>query len=181
MDYMDIVNRKRVGLWNVPFVRSAYLIKGSLINYPPSPNQVSDFTSDSGLEPDMSFCANLRDAGVFMHTLNRWEFGHLVHADAFKTDHLHNELWEMVTNRWDWEKRYLHPNYSGNFAEDAVLEEPCPLVYWFPIISHRFADDFVAEMENYGKWSHGSHKVGEQKVLTTVVPQFCSMLLVVGH
>ena len=26
-DYMDIVNAKRTGLWNVPFVNSVYLIK----------------------------------------------------------------------------------------------------------------------------------------------------------
>jgi hypothetical protein len=31
-DYMDIVQNRRQGLWNVPYISSAYLIRGSFIH-----------------------------------------------------------------------------------------------------------------------------------------------------
>ena len=31
-DYMDIVQNRRMGLWNVPYISSAYLIKGPFIH-----------------------------------------------------------------------------------------------------------------------------------------------------
>ena len=43
---------------------------------------------------------------MFIYASNRVEFGHLIHADGFETSHLHNDLWAMATNRYDWEKRY---------------------------------------------------------------------------
>ena len=161
-DYMDIVNSKRRGLWNVPFISAAYLIKGSLINdaWERRPNFVNGM-----LDADMAFCANLRAAGVFMYASNRMEFGHLIHTDGFDTSHLNNELWEIGTNRYDWEKRYLHSNYSQNVEEEATFEQPCPDVYWFPIVSDRFADELVAEMEHYGRWSDGSNSVKELRKL----------------
>ena len=80
-------------------------------------------------------------------------------ADEFKTHHLHNELWELGKNRWDWEARYIHEEYANMFVENANFSQPCPDVYWFPIVTERFADELVAEMENYGKWSDGSNSV----------------------
>ena len=89
----------------------------------------------------------------------RVRFGHLIDADEFSTEHLHNELWEISRNRWDWEQRYIHENYSQSLEENAVLQQPCPDVYWFPIVTERFADELVAEMEHFGKWSDGSNNV----------------------
>ncbi len=63
------------------------------------------FTS-SLLDSDMALCADLRSKGVFLHASNRLDWGHLVNADDFPTEHTHNELWELERNRWDWEKRY---------------------------------------------------------------------------
>ena len=157
MDYMDIVNNNRRGLWNVPFISSIYLIKGEFMhNSPPEtrPNLLHE-----SLDADMALCRNLRDAGVFFYVSNRANWGHLVNADNFKTDHLHNELWEIETNRYDWDTRYLHPDYSKSLEEGATLIQPCPDVYQFPIVTKRFTKDFVAEMENYGKWSDGSNQV----------------------
>ena len=53
----------------------------------------------------MAMCADLRAKGVFLHVSNRLDWGHLINADDFPTEHLHNELWELERNRWDWEKR----------------------------------------------------------------------------
>ena len=154
---MDIVQGKRRGLWNVPFISSIYLIKGEFIHQS-SPESRPNFVHKL-LDADMAFCQNLRDAGVFFYISNRVEWGHLVDPDNFKTDHLHNELWELEANRYDWEQRYLHANYSQSLEEGAVLQMPCTDVYMFAIVSPRFADEFVAEMENYGQWSDGTNTV----------------------
>ena len=121
---------------------------------------VVDYVSgDSGLDPDMALCANLRAAGIFIHATNREEFGHLIRTEGYQTHHTHNELWEMATNRYDWQARYLHPSYKAVLGSNEAPDQPCPDVYWFPIVTHRFADELVSECENYGKWSDGSNNV----------------------
>ena len=54
-DYIDIVKYIRLGVWNVPFVSSIYLIKSSTIEQ----MVVNPFYSDD-LHQDMVFCANNR-------------------------------------------------------------------------------------------------------------------------
>ena len=66
---MEIVTNNRHGLWNVPFISAAYLIKGELIhqeNGALKPNFIHRL-----LDADMAFCANLREAGVFFYISNR--------------------------------------------------------------------------------------------------------------
>ena len=84
-------------MWNVPFISSIYLIKGDLIHHENEdlhPNFIHKL-----LDPDMAFCANLRDNDVFFYVSNRAVFGHLIDADEFKTNHLNNELWELTRNK----------------------------------------------------------------------------------
>ena len=59
-----------------------------------------------------------------MFVTNRLDWGHLVAADNFSTLHLHNELYEIINNRWDWEKRYLHENYTKSLD----LDQPIAMV-----------------------------------------------------
>lgn len=66
-------------------------------------------SEDSVIE---SLSDNLREIEIDMIVTNRLDWGHLVNADNFSTSHLHNELYEVINNRWDWEKRYLHENYT---------------------------------------------------------------------
>ena len=73
---------------------------------------------------------------------------------------MYDPLYVISFNRNDWEKRYLHENYSLSLEEGFVPQQPCPDVFWFPIISDRFADELVAEMEAFGAWSDGTNKVG---------------------
>ena len=56
-----------------------------------------------------------------------------------QTTHLNNEIWEIERNRYDWELRYLHPNYSASAGTENPAQ-PCPDVFWFPI--------FTGEAEN---------------------------------
>ncbi|CAL4066713.1 unnamed protein product, partial [Meganyctiphanes norvegica] len=154
MDYMDIVQNTRRGLWNVPYINSCYLMAKSVFeNKKTRPSYINKLQ-----EPDMAFAENLREKGVFMYVSNRVDFGHLVNAETFDTTHLHPELWEISSNRWDWEQRYLHVNYTHALNENSTLEMPCPDVYWFPIFTERFAEELIEVMENHGSWSAGSNE-----------------------
>ncbi|XP_070367168.1 procollagen-lysine,2-oxoglutarate 5-dioxygenase 1 isoform X2 [Equus asinus] len=153
-DYVDIVQRRRVGVWNVPYISNIYLIKGSALR---AELQQTDLFHHSKLDADMAFCANIRQQDVFMFLTNRHTFGHLLSLDSYQTTHLHNDLWEVFSNPEDWKEKYIHENYTRALA-GKLVEMPCPDVYWFPIFTETACDELVEEMEHYGQWSLGDNK-----------------------
>lgn len=154
VDYMEIVQGQRRGLWNVPYISECYLIEASVLRNPRTrPNYVRNL-----LDPDMALCENLREAGVFMHVNNRIEFGHLINNEEFNLARLNPELWEVEKNRWDWERRYLNPLYVDAVEPNSTVEMPCPDVYRFPVFTERFAKEMIRTFEDYGRWSDGGHE-----------------------
>ncbi|KAM4536903.1 multifunctional procollagen lysine hydroxylase and glycosyltransferase LH3 [Odontesthes bonariensis] len=155
-DYIEIVQGKRIGLWNVPYLTQTYLIKGSVLRSKLS--QVSLYVNE-GMDPDMVFCSSIRDQGIFMYVSNRDEFGRLVASTNFNTSKLHPDMWQIFDNPMDWREKYIHENYSRIFEEDEkFVEQPCPDVYWFPAFSEKMCDHMVETMEDHGEWSGGNHK-----------------------
>ncbi|MBN3289336.1 PLOD1 dioxygenase, partial [Polypterus senegalus] len=152
-DYVDIVQGRRVGIWNVPYISSVYLIKGSTLRSELTEETL--FTSGK-LDADMAFCSNVRNRGVFLFVSNREEFGRILSTENYQTSHLHNDLWQIFENPKDWEERYIHQNYSRIFKEK-IIETPCPDVFWFPVFNDITCDHLVEEMENFGQWSSGQN------------------------
>lgn len=97
-----------------------YLVRGDVIH---NPKTKPNFTSAKSSNRDTTFSDKMRENNVDMYETYRFHWGHLVSADKFSTKHLHNELYEMVNNRWDWEQRYLHVNYSQNFDPKTDIEQ----------------------------------------------------------
>lgn len=154
-DYVELVQRKRLGVWNVPYIAQAYLIRGETLRTELSQREVF---SGSDMDPDMAFCMNLRDRGIFLHLSNQHEFGRLLATSRYDTDHLHPDLWQIFDNPVDWKEQYIHENYSRALNGKGLVEQPCPDVYWFPLLSEQMCDELVEEMENYGQWSGGRHE-----------------------
>ncbi|XP_076145638.1 multifunctional procollagen lysine hydroxylase and glycosyltransferase LH3 [Alosa pseudoharengus] len=155
-DYIDIVQGKRVGVWNVPYLTQVYLIQGSILR---SRLKAVSIYQQDGTDPDMAFCRSVRDQGVFMFVSNRDEFGRLISTTNYNTTRLHPDMWQIFDNPVDWKEKYIHENYSKIFEEDEkVVEQPCPDVYWFPAFSERMCDELVETMEDHGEWSNGNHK-----------------------
>uniref|UniRef100_A0A8C7QGA5 procollagen-lysine 5-dioxygenase n=1 Tax=Oncorhynchus mykiss TaxID=8022 RepID=A0A8C7QGA5_ONCMY len=153
-DYIDIVQSKRVGVWNIPYMAHIYLIKGEVLR-----NQLKErnhFVLEK-LDPDMALCRHARELGMFMYITNRHEFGRLISTANFNTSHYNGDLWQIFENPVDWKEKYIHPNYTRIFTEN-YLEEPCPDVFWFPVFTERACDELVEEMEHYGSWSGGNHE-----------------------
>lgn len=94
---------------------------------------------------------------IFMHTLNLADYGHLINADTYNTLLARPDFYMMLSNRDDWERKYIHEEYAALLEPNVTYQEPCPDVYWFPIVSDHFCDDLVAIMENFGKWSSGDN------------------------
>uniref|UniRef100_A0A2K6SN18 Procollagen-lysine,2-oxoglutarate 5-dioxygenase 1 n=1 Tax=Saimiri boliviensis boliviensis TaxID=39432 RepID=A0A2K6SN18_SAIBB len=151
-DYVDIVQGRRVGVWNVPYISNIYLIKGSALR---AELQSPDLFHHRKLDPDMAFCANIRQQDVFMFLTNRHGLGHLLSLDNYRTTHLHNDLWEVFSNPEvsDWEQRG-----PGILHSVTLAGKPCPDVYWFPIFTEAACDELVEEMEHFGQWSLGDNK-----------------------
>ncbi|EGW10258.1 Procollagen-lysine,2-oxoglutarate 5-dioxygenase 2 [Cricetulus griseus] len=57
-DYVDIVQGKRVGIWNVPYMANVYLIQGKTLRSEMSERNY--FVRDK-LDPDMALCRNARE------------------------------------------------------------------------------------------------------------------------
>ncbi|KHJ92978.1 hypothetical protein OESDEN_07118 [Oesophagostomum dentatum] len=156
-DYLAIVQQKRKGIWNVPFITTAMLINKEKMKEMKTP-----YFYDKTLDPDMSFCKWARDHGHFMYVDNQDYHGFLIVSEEFAeivhTGKAHPEMWEIFENRELWEQRYVHPEYSKQLEEDYEIEQACPDVYDYPLMSERFTKDMIDEMEHYGRWSDGSNK-----------------------
>jgi procollagen-lysine,2-oxoglutarate 5-dioxygenase len=151
-DYMDIIHYDKKGIWNVPYISSSILIASEYFL-----KIRNAFTSKSDLDIDMSFCHSLRHKGVFMLLDNRHEYGHLVNPDEFQTTRMHPDLYELINNKYDWERRYIHPEFAQQLSPNYNHSQPCPDVYWFPIVTERFCKELIEVVENFGKWSSGSN------------------------
>ncbi|VDO95213.1 unnamed protein product [Heligmosomoides polygyrus] len=155
-DYVAIVQRKRVGIWNVPFVTTAVLISKEKMMEMRTP-----YFYNKNLDIDMSFCKWARDMGHFMYVDNEEDFGFLIVSDEFaetvQKGKLHPELWEIFENRQLWETRYVHPGYHNIIKEGVEIEQACPDVYDYPLVSERFSREMIEEMEHFGEWSDGSN------------------------
>ncbi|KAM8830980.1 procollagen-lysine,2-oxoglutarate 5-dioxygenase 1 [Synchiropus picturatus] len=152
-DYVDIVQGRRVSVWNVPYVSSVYLMKAHLLR---SELLDPELFSSNTLDPDMAFCHNVRSKGIFMFVTNMHSFGRILSTENYVTGHLHNDLWQIFENPQDWEDRYIHENYTS-IVKDKLVETPCPDVYWFPVFSEVACNHLVEEMEHFGKWSGGGN------------------------
>ncbi|XP_053694672.1 procollagen-lysine,2-oxoglutarate 5-dioxygenase [Sabethes cyaneus] len=148
-DYMDIVSRKILGIWNVPYISTVYLLKRAVLPF------ISYELNNT--DPDMALCWHLRSKSIFMHVVNMKNFGHLIDTDYYDTTRVHPDFYQLFNNKWDWETKYISSNYYKQLEKDFVPKQPCPDVYWFEIGSEAFCDHLKEIVEGYGQWSDGTN------------------------
>lgn len=95
-----------------------------------------------------------------MYVSNMEVYGHLIDSEEFDTQYAHGELHQIFDNRLDWDLRYIHQNYSKQLQPETAIQQVCPDVFMFPVVSETFCQHLIEEMENFGKWSDGSNSVG---------------------
>ncbi|THD23896.1 Procollagen-lysine 2-oxoglutarate 5-dioxygenase [Fasciola hepatica] len=153
-DYVEIVEGTKKGIWNVPFTRDVYLLSRNAMH------ALMDKRLASAKEVDMEICRIAREKNVFMMVDNRHSFGYLINAETYSTEHLHNDLWQVFDNPLDWEEQYIHEEYHNVVAPSVSMtdiEQPCPDVFWFPMVTEKFCRQLIEEMEHYGQWSDGKN------------------------
>ena len=67
-------------------------------------------------------------------------------------------MYQIFDNRQDWQKKYVHENWSRILEPDFDVDMPCTDVYWYPLMSDVFCKELVEEMEHFGQWSGGDHQ-----------------------
>lgn len=98
----------------MPFVSNCYLINATIIaNKTTRPSY-----EDGDLDTEMAFAQGNRQRGLFMYVSNRLEFGHLVDPDSYDIRLTYPDMYQIMDNKWDWERRYIHSNYSESFNPD---------------------------------------------------------------
>lgn len=157
-DYLDIINRKRLGVFNLAHVSEAILMKGELLK------KVKISFEDVYLDAVMAFSANLREKDIFMYATNMDYFGHLVNPDSFNTSLIRPEMFQIIDNFDDWVSRYINPEYYDFLSGKSEVLLPCPDVYWFPVVKEEFCDDLITMMEDFGKWSGGRNNNQDERL-----------------
>lgn len=171
-DYVELIKQDRQGLWNVPHIMNAYLINGNFIREnlaisgakrPDSGQPQVILSYHDPVRPQtkavLAFTHNLRRSDTFQYMLNTHEFGHLVDPSSYNTSLLYPDFYQLSNNMVDWEKHYLHENYTKLLEEeDTKLEQPCQDVFWFPLVSEKFCRQMIEMMEAFGQWSGGTNE-----------------------
>lgn len=153
-DYIDIVEGKRRGLWNVPFIRDVYLISRRAVLLL-AEGKLADST-----DVDMEIARRARENNIFMMVDNQRPFGYLTFAEKYTTNRVNNDLWQIFDNPLDWEEQYVHPEYFRLLDPTVEVEDilqPCPDVFWFPLVSEKFCAQLINETETANLWSDGSN------------------------
>lgn len=60
-----------------------------------------------------------------MYIDNQYSYGHLIDSETFDITRKNPEVYQLIENRYDWEMRYIHPDYKENFKPDKKPAEVC--------------------------------------------------------
>lgn len=101
----------------------------------------------------------IKAEGMLIHMSNQRDWGWYAGSDGFDHSRLHPELAMLKGNTGDWEEAYLDPRNKDMAVPNLRSIRPeCWDIYNFPIFSHRFTDELVAEAEHYGQWSGSQYE-----------------------
>lgn len=156
-DYFDLVDRTIQGIFNLPHVSQAVLIKGELL-------KDIEISADSNIDSDVLLAKVLRDKSIFMYGTNTHDFGHLIENSNFDTDLIRPEMFQIFDNYGDWIERYVHKEYKEYLQNASKALEPCTDVFWFPIVTDEFCEDLIEMMEDYGEWSGGRNSYDDNRL-----------------
>jgi len=163
-DYYDIINRNRIGCWNVPYVSGVYLIKREILEAIPHL-----FTENTNMDIDMRMCYHLRESDVFMYVSNMSNYGYIrAEIEVEENVTLYDFLTQTLApeKRVQWERAYLHPLYLENINNLAKVPvtELCDGIYTFPLFSERFCRELIEISEKCGGWSKGKDEHNDPRL-----------------
>jgi GR25 family glycosyltransferase involved in LPS biosynthesis len=157
-DYKLIIDRKRTGCWNVPYINGVFLVNRNVFNKVPN-----IYLDSSELDIDMRFCKNLRDNGVHMYAINSNIYGYIGTSEKINSE---VTLFDVATRQKEWEKKYLHPKFNENLSnlQNHEYKELCDGIYSFPLFSETFCQEIIQLSEKTGGWSGGKDNHADSRL-----------------
>lgn len=154
-DYIDILNRKKINIWNVPYVNSNILINKNIF-------EKYDLFKDNNFEDvDMQMCHNMRNYNESIYLTNQKLYGYILPEDSknLYIDYKNN----LNINNWT-KNKIFSPEYL-KFYDDgdiSILKEfkTGTDIWCFPFFSTEFCDFLIKVAETNGNWSGGVYNKG---------------------
>lgn len=75
------------------------------------------------LRPALAFSQQLRTMRIFQYAMNTHQFGYLIDPTNYDLNKTKPDFYQLEENPIDWERVYLHENYSRLFDEDRQEHE----------------------------------------------------------
>ena len=176
-DYVDIVEYRKKGCWNVPHISGNILINREYIE-----KVQGFFTNNSGnnnFSTSMYFSHNCRSNNIFMYTTNMQNYGYIYDTESnnvkkekitISEKAINKSLFAFYENPDLWAETYLHPDFLkciGNLSKLQV-EEPCKWTFKFPFVNDRFCNELLDEVNKRGDWSPGNDSKTKDKRINNV-------------
>ena len=143
-DYLDLVNMRKKGCWNVPYVGHCFLMKTNIFKS----NLFTD-NLDKGDGMDMAMCYNLRKQNTFMWMLNKEHYGYF--EDFKQESSSKNNLLDTKI------KSYVKSILTKEFLESPKIEEIGENILKINIFTKEFCKEVLKKCNSYGKWSKGGN------------------------
>jgi hypothetical protein len=149
-NYVNIVERKNAGTFDVPYIHGNILFKTEAFK------RNEDITREhKDWDIDMNICFNLRTNGEKMYVLNTENYGYIEETNITPKANLLGE--------WAGGK-YLDPKFSDflaqfkadrNNVKTDVFKSLGPDIWQFPIFKEEFCDYLIDLAEKKNDWSKG--------------------------
>ena len=149
-NYIDIINYKEKGCWNISYIWHAVLSKKSLFT-----EDMFTKNLDKGDGCDMAFCYNMRKQNRFMYILNTEYFGYYSEQSSII------DLNSYLTNQTVWEEKYLDATFKDNIN---LWEIVCTNVHKIKIFTPAFCKEVIDMAENTNSWSQGGQKHYDNRI-----------------
>ena len=179
-DYIDIVEYRRKGCWNVPHISGNILINREYIEK--VQGYFTNTSNNRNFSTSMYFSYNCRKNNIFMYITNRKNYGYIYNNES-KTkkeekvekitvsEKVINKSLYMFHNDPDlWGETYLHPEFLKciHNLDNLQVEEPCKWTFKFPFVNDRFCDELLSEVLQRGNWSPGNNTKEKDKRINNV-------------
>lgn len=149
-DYVSIVERKKTGCFEVPYVTGNILFNAEVYK------RNKDLTREhKDWDIDMNLCFNLRTSNEKMFLLNNENYGYI------ETSHVQPA--ESALGPWEGGK-YLDPRFveflqaykkDRDTVQTTIFKQLGPDIWQFPIFKEEFCDYLVELAEKKNQWSKG--------------------------
>lgn len=145
-DYLDIVQYKKRGVWNVSYVGHCFLIKKDYFK-----EILFTENFDKGDDWDMAMCYNLRLMNIFMWIINKEFYGELLDFNLIQDDE------EEID-------KYVRTILRKDFLENPKIKEIGENILKINIFTEQFCNDIINKCNNYGKWSRGGETYYDKRI-----------------